>query len=537
MATNSRERWWHDRPQERYWLEATKREDIGADLKAPLADDSNRDNWRYGLFQEARPGDVVFHYDGNSGAITSFSRIAGQAKPRPIIWAARGSYARRRGAEPKELPGYYVPLDDHQMLERPLTLDALRVAKPRLREIVDRVRGPDKLPLYFPFELKERPLRLLQGYAFKLPYDFIAEFPELVSGLGVEGTRDSAAGGAGNTEAARLVRVVAEIEAAAPEYAIGSLQELRRQLQRKMRVPTVRLFNSQTIKPEEGYAFHVGGRKELQFNIGFDEFPDGSRAFRSGVGFSFEPSQTLPDINVLVPRVRRFNDYLRQHPEPFADLAMWHFDGDRSADYAPRPVDPSLIKAKVFIFLGGRQPADAIDPSECLRTFDRLLPLYRFIEEGGPFPEEVLARPPIQLGAGKTAKTTRWARASLPQRELNILLRHNEIQERLLEQLAQRYAGADAKLEVSVGNRLIDAVLRHGDELWFYEVKTAETVRGCLREAIGQLLDYALWHDIERPTQLIVVGEPAIDDEAAAYLERLNDRFPFPVAYESCPLD
>jgi hypothetical protein len=34
------DRWWQNKPDERYWLEATDREDIGADLKAPDADAS-----------------------------------------------------------------------------------------------------------------------------------------------------------------------------------------------------------------------------------------------------------------------------------------------------------------------------------------------------------------------------------------------------------------------------------------------------------------------------------------------------------------
>ena len=44
-------RWWQSKAGERYWLEATDREDIGADLKAPDAEASGRDNWRYTLFR------------------------------------------------------------------------------------------------------------------------------------------------------------------------------------------------------------------------------------------------------------------------------------------------------------------------------------------------------------------------------------------------------------------------------------------------------------------------------------------------------
>lgn len=114
--------WWDGRSAERFWLESTDRPDIGADLKAPLADDAARPNWRYGLFRSAAPGDIVFHYDKKIGAIASVSRIAGLAEEAPIVWAARGTYARERGAVPVEVPGYRIPLADHRVLGSPVTL-------------------------------------------------------------------------------------------------------------------------------------------------------------------------------------------------------------------------------------------------------------------------------------------------------------------------------------------------------------------------------------------------------------------------------
>lgn len=169
--------WWSDEPEERYWLEATDRNDIGADLRAPLADSSDQPNWRYTLFREARPGDIVFHYDGNANAITGSSVIAGAPVDRPIVWAARGSYARERGARPAELPGYAVPLRNFRRLDPPLTLGLLRERRADLEAIVTRLRKRHgKAPLYFPFELGKRPVRPMQGYAFKLPAALVTRF-------------------------------------------------------------------------------------------------------------------------------------------------------------------------------------------------------------------------------------------------------------------------------------------------------------------------------------------------------------------------
>lgn len=170
-------RWWKGDARERYWLEATDRKDIGTDLRAPMTDNSGVSNWRYALFRDAQLGDVVFHYDSRAGAITSRSVIAGPAFEQPIVWAARGSYARERGAVPVEVPGYAIPLRDHSMLDEPLTLERLRDEKAALSAIDDALRAEHpRRPLYFPFELSSRPVRPMQGYAFKLPAAFVTMF-------------------------------------------------------------------------------------------------------------------------------------------------------------------------------------------------------------------------------------------------------------------------------------------------------------------------------------------------------------------------
>lgn len=171
------QRWWAGDTGERFWLEATDRDDIGKDLRAPIADSGGKENWRYTLFRETLPGDIVLHYDGKAAAITAWSTVAGPAAPQPIIWAARGSYARERGAKPTEVPGYLVPLRDVTPLSTPITLSAIRHQKSQLVELTGSIQKSGGMrPLYFPFELSERPVRPMQGYAFKLPASFLALF-------------------------------------------------------------------------------------------------------------------------------------------------------------------------------------------------------------------------------------------------------------------------------------------------------------------------------------------------------------------------
>jgi hypothetical protein len=169
--------WWAERPGERFWLEATDRPDIGADLRAPLADATGRDNWRYTLFRSAKPGDIVFHYDAGKKAVTAWSRVSGAPFEAAITWAARGSYARGRGAQRESMPGYRVPLIETQALSKPVTLETLRARKPEMIEMMAAFRESlGGAPAYFPFELSDRPVRPLQGYAFKLPMAFVGLF-------------------------------------------------------------------------------------------------------------------------------------------------------------------------------------------------------------------------------------------------------------------------------------------------------------------------------------------------------------------------
>jgi len=174
--------WWDKWPDQKFWLEATDRQDIGADLRAPQLDESGKDNWRYTLFMGAKPGNIVLHYDSRTepNGIVGWSVIAGAPRAEPITWGARGSYAREKGIKPHERAGYVIPLSGFQRLATPVTLTRIRALEPTLAAVLADLKRKYREPLYFPFELSpKRPLRPLQGYAFKLPREFLALFPEL----------------------------------------------------------------------------------------------------------------------------------------------------------------------------------------------------------------------------------------------------------------------------------------------------------------------------------------------------------------------
>jgi 5-methylcytosine-specific restriction enzyme A len=181
-------RWWDENAKERYWLETTDREDLGENLKAPELDERGRPNWHYTLAKEAKVGDVIFHYDKRpeTNAIVAFSRVSGPASPATVRWVSRGVAGRNNRSEGRDRPGFIVPLADFKLLPQALTLPRLRDQVGIISAVFDILYSNHPGPLYFPFELSsKRPLRLLQGYAFKLPLLFVSAFPELANPLGL----------------------------------------------------------------------------------------------------------------------------------------------------------------------------------------------------------------------------------------------------------------------------------------------------------------------------------------------------------------
>ncbi|WP_441255670.1 hypothetical protein [Tardiphaga sp. 285_C5_N1_2] len=322
-----------------------------------------------------------------------------------------------------------------------------------------------------------------------------------------------------------------EINAQANSYAIGALQKMRKELRGLSRRPGSDIFSDQTIHPH--WAFHRGGRSELQFNIGLEDHR-GEQELRHGVAFSFELSQALPSIDVLVPKARLFGEYLQLCPDLYADMRMWDYrDGEPSGDYPPGPVVPELVRPGCFVFLGKRQPIGAIDYNVILADFDRLLPLYSFVESGG---HELRGAQPgngfvFQAGCTEKASATK---ASLVERELNINLRHTLLQAALCDRLIKQYGAENVADEHASGlGSKIDVVLRRSaKEFWYYEIKTALSPRACIREALGQVMEYAYWPHANEAARLVICGETALDDDGATYLETLQQRFRLPVAYE-----
>jgi len=326
----------------------------------------------------------------------------------------------------------------------------------------------------------------------------------------------------------KLTSIAVEINQRAETHWFGKLQEIRAEL-KGTRYRSRQIFTAQTIFEEKDFAFHYGGRTELQFNIGFEP----EKQFRYGVAFSLEASRSLPEPEkVLVRKAQRFNEFMRIYPDQFSDMSMWCWDkNQRSPNFVPSQINADLMTRGMFIFLGKIQPVMDLNYDLILEDFDRLLPLYKFVEGAALFPEaSITARSKFQFRPGcrvRAAKTI----VSLAERQLNISLRHNEIQMALHKHLCSIYGENHVGVERESFDGKIDVVVRKDNKFWFYEIKTAMSARACIREGLAQLLEYSFWPGAQVAEKLIIVGEPPLDEQTKEYLVTLRQKFALPLEY------
>ncbi len=218
-------------------------------------------------------------------------------------------------------------------------------------------------------------------------------------------------------------------------------------------------------------------------------------------------------------------------------MSMWYWDhGARSTDYPPAPIAPDLVRSKVFVFLGRAQPSAQIDFDLIVRDFERLLPLYRFVESSHTFPaatDQPASKFRFEAGYKPRPSSTK---ASTVERELNVRLRHNDLEFGLYQYLSQKYGEENVRAEIANAGGKVDLVVRQGKKFWFYEIKTSMSARGCIREALAQLLEYSFWPGAQVAERLIIVGEPTVDDETRSYLSALTKMFSLPIEYQQFDL-
>lgn len=304
-----------------------------------------------------------------------------------------------------------------------------------------------------------------------------------------------------------LQTITKELNQRASSFTIGSLQQIRVQLKGLRHASSRAIFCGATTF--DNWAFHHGGRYELQFNIGFESL-DGVEYLRHGVAFSLETSRSLPSIDVLVPKMGLFNEFIRRNEEAMSGFQMWRFhESERFPSRPPGAITPNLIEKGVFIFLGALQRRDEFDYARILSDFDRLLPLYRFVESGGTFAAYRDSPQRFQFRAGHHVRRNATMSTGT-EVELSVVLRHNALQQVLFDELCKEHGkkGVGTEMANGSGGR-IDAVVRTDGGYIYFEIKVGQSLQACIRDAIGQLLEYSFWPGSQQAASPVIVGEPS----------------------------
>ncbi|MGH8425367.1 MAG: hypothetical protein ACRER3_23920, partial [Pseudomonas fluorescens] len=121
----------------------------------------------------------------------------------------------------------------------------------------------------------------------------------------------------------------------------------------------------------------------------------------------------------------------------------------------------------------------------------------------------------------------------LPATSRQVLLRHNRLQTHLYGLLCDQYGKQHVKTEHATGSGgYADALVRLSDDRCFlYEIKVVLTAASAVREALGQLLEYAYRPGGFEPERLFIVAEPVLDEITEQFLARLNEEFRFRLEY------
>lgn len=138
----------------------------------------------------------------------------------------------------------------------------------------------------------------------------------------------------------------------------------------------------------------------------------------------------------------------------------------------------------------------------------------------------------FNFGAGHTTKK-KSSIAHYGQRESEIDDFHERMKENVFNQLVKIYQKENVGTEQDTGfGSKIDLVIKENTLFIFYEFKTSNSIKNCIREALPQLLEYAYYPNNKRANKLIIVSQNKINKNAQEYLKMLRENFNLPVFYK-----
>ncbi|MBC8753569.1 hypothetical protein H2O64_02725 [Kordia sp. YSTF-M3] len=149
--------------------------------------------------------------------------------------------------------------------------------------------------------------------------------------------------------------------------------------------------------------------------------------------------------------------------------------------------------------------------------------------------ETSFKKPKIKFESGNGTGSNSYSQ-SISGGKRNVNRTHADITNDLHEYLTN--SKVYKKFEIStektrVGNNLVDCAAKSEDEYILFEVKTTNSVLTNIRQALGQIIEYALLDTSLNVNKLIIIG-PAIPNERdLVYFQNLKEQLKLPLQYWS----
>lgn len=167
------------------------------------------------------------------------------------------------------------------------------------------------------------------------------------------------------------------------------------------------------------------------------------------------------------------------------------------------------------------------------KTFDTLIQTYEEISQ----PDVITPSFSFEKTNKNIAKE-RFLNKSIREPK-SILVMHEKIKRKLISKIKdnnkiiQNYTIKELSEENEVnGCNYIDLVAKtESNNFIFFEIKTAPNARLCIRQALGQLMEYAFFPTCENAEKLIVVGTSPKTEQIGWYINNLNKKFNINIDY------
>jgi hypothetical protein len=126
--------------------------------------------------------------------------------------------------------------------------------------------------------------------------------------------------------------------------------------------------------------------------------------------------------------------------------------------------------------------------------------------------------------------TTRTYKSSKEDKDLS----HNRMQTAIYAQFCKIFGYEYVGTELSTGfSSRIDIVVKsEKNKFTFYELKTSNSIRQCIRESLSQLMEYSIFPNNNIASKLIIISQNKIDEDNLNYLKTLRSKFYIPVYYQ-----